>query len=205
MLERSNFLQQFLQHLLFSLLMTFTTHLVHREKVRLGLMNHDHSVELDTFHFFYNRICRDIIGSNYQLEKNSWTSSLWRLFLSMFRHGKHQELSNVHIHAIWVWHHRVGRFNIYHSSFRYRLKLLNSLVADQVVFDQLDYNRAMQAQPGAYIAKHFVNKRTNGTGSEDFRIYPNSNYGSKHYAASHSYKPFSRVLYRMQLDVGKVK
>ncbi len=184
--------------------MTFSTHLVHREKLRLGLMNHDHSVEFDTFHFLYNRICREIFGSNFQRVKFLNKLPLAIVFIDVPAVQTSGTESNIHIHAIWVWHpEEVGRFNNYRSSFRYRLRLLNSLVADQVVFDQLDYNRAMQAQPGAYIAKHFVNQRTNGTGSEDFRIYPNFNYGSKHYAASHLYKPFSRVLYRMQLDISK--
>lgn len=192
-------LRDFYESSCFFFTMTFSTHLIHKEKMKFSLMNHDYSVEWDIFHYFYSSICSNIFGSKYS--RSRLFQKLPFAFVAIDIPKEISSVGNIHIHGIWAWHpDELSKFNSYRNSWRYSHRLRNSLRADQVVFEPLDYERAKKKLPGSYVVKSFIAQKTQGTGSEMIRIYPNSNYSDVPYKANRKYEKFSRVLYNIRKE-----
>jgi hypothetical protein len=196
---------KFIESCCFFFTMTFSTHLIQRQKERLSLGNDDHSVEFDNFTHLYNQICRSIFGAGFY--RIALMSKLPMAFVAIdaSRNQLNPNPNNIHIQGVWIWHpDEVDAFNKLRTTWKYRLRILNGLYADQIHFEPLNAIRMFRSQTGSYFMKSFIGQKQTGTGSNDIRIYPANRNGETSYKTIHLYPKFNRVIERMRIDYNKM-
>jgi hypothetical protein len=183
--------------------MTFSASHVHKEKLRLGIMNDDFSVELDAFQLIYTTLARSVFGSRWY--KPAFIAKLPHAIVCVDFEGSRlsadipAQPKNVHIHAIWLVHPKeIVKFRKVIGGVRFRLKVLNSIHADQVKFEPYLTQKAQAGKLGSYVAKVFIKSEKKPLGGELFRIYPNTNYGETPYRTIHRYRRTNKMLARLR-------
>lgn len=183
--------------------MTFSIQDVFKEKLRLGLMNDDFSVELDTFHLLYTTIAEALFGKKWM--KKKFESKIPKAIVCVdfegSRYGSDIPVSpkNVHVHAIWLVHpDEIEKFKKVIGSLRFKFQVLNSIHADKVKWEPYRAEKAQAGKLGSYVTKSFIKSEKRCLGGELFRIYPNSNYGGIPYRALHTYRRANRMLKKIR-------
>jgi hypothetical protein len=186
--------------------LTFNASRIFNEKARLGLMNDDHSVEMDNFHRLYTGLCRKLFGSGYSQSSFEAKLPLAIPFIdyegSRYSSDIPKNPKNVHIHAIWVVHpNEIAKFKKLISGpwFKYRLK--DGLHTDRILFDPYVASRAKRGRLIGYVSKTWSKSAKLPNAAEMMRIYPNSNYGGLPYRALHQYQTVSNKLLRLMRAV----
>lgn len=188
--------------------MTFSTSVVFKEKLRLGILNDDFSVELDTFQFLYASIAEGLFGKKWT--KRKFEPKLPQAIVCVdfegARLGREIPASpkNVHIHAIWLIHpEEIEKFQKLITGLRFRFRVLNSIHADTAKWEPYLIDKAQTGRLGSYVTKSFIKSEKKPLGGELLRVYPNSNNGGKPYRALYSYRRADRMLAKMRSAVAK--
>ncbi|WP_192385780.1 hypothetical protein [Mesorhizobium silamurunense] len=193
----------YLRECAFFMTMTFAAGDVFKEKLRLGLMNHDFSIELDSFHMLYNALASFTFGKGWRREK--FAQSLPKVIVCLDFEGSRfasvvpASPKNVHIHAIWLIHPKeIARFKRFVYGPLLRLKFLNSMPADAIEFEPYIVEKARAGRLGTYVSKTWIKSEKLPLNGELFRIYPNRNESGEPYQASHRYAWRNKILDRMR-------
>lgn len=190
----------YLQRNAYFVTMTFDPGTVIAVQQQKGHSRTSTNVQWDQFSFLYKQICRELVGPRFNKPKN--VELLPYVLAALDAEGSRQsglvderDLSNLHIHAIWLNHpgHK-DQFEAFIRSLAFKLRFRSKLYADALVFDQFDPERGSIENLFGYTTKLFWRDRGQLGFDDIIRIYPDANYGSKGaYRQTDVYEPGSRI------------
>lgn len=194
--------QKYLETSVFFMTGTFNQEWIWQRKQEFQISNSDQSLERRDCNYLYNAICRDMYCNDY-LERKNLLPRLPMALVCMdfegtrYSRGLSNGMKNAHFHGIWTFHPEDSeRFR---RKFPFlKMRRLDRLQFDKIVFDPYDPDRGEIDDLGTYVTKTFDRTFIDPIQGEIMRRYPDCLLQKSDDEPGPKYQTINRSLAKMK-------
>lgn len=158
---------------------TFDQKRIKERKLEKGITsNADTSIEMQNMRHFYIKLCKKLLGKNYNYAAKRELQPFCFLFVdaeaSKYRKTfEASDLKNLHIHALVIFPKELKeKTKFLENSHLLKQTMLGKLDIDNIEFSPFDITKATVKRVTGYSSKLAVKSTTTGMDIEDLMIYP---------------------------------